>query len=99
MRANGYINGVLGGSTKGHADGIYLTQKCSRAHIYFSDSYQPIKLINSKGTARVPGSKSLKKDLQINDQTLVSFISQVLEWDPSKRLTPRLALAHPWLTS
>ena len=33
----------------------------------------------------------------VPDDSFVNFISQCLEWDPSKRLTPEQGLRHEWI--
>ncbi|XP_077429677.1 dual specificity tyrosine-phosphorylation-regulated kinase 3 [Vanacampus margaritifer] len=45
-----------------------------------------------------PASKEWSAALKgCEDATFIDFIKKCLDWDPSSRLTPSLALRHPWL--
>lgn len=55
--------------------------------------------ISRKGKVRgPPESKDLSKALKSCDDPLfLDFITQCLEWDPERRMTPNMALRHSWL--
>ncbi|XP_050438953.1 dual specificity tyrosine-phosphorylation-regulated kinase 2-like [Adelges cooleyi] len=55
--------------------------------------------VSRKGKPRgPPDSKYLSKALKgCDDPLFVDFISQCLEWDPDRRITPAMALRHGWL--
>ncbi|XP_050530674.1 dual specificity tyrosine-phosphorylation-regulated kinase 2-like [Daktulosphaira vitifoliae] len=55
--------------------------------------------ISRKGKPRgPPDSKDLSKALKgCDDPLFIDFISQCLEWDPDRRITPAMALRHSWL--
>lgn len=55
--------------------------------------------ISRKGKARgPPESKDLSKALKgCDDPLFLDFITQCLEWDPERRITPAMALRHSWL--
>ncbi|KAK2859199.1 hypothetical protein Q5P01_003819 [Channa striata] len=45
-----------------------------------------------------PGSKDWSAALKgCDDPLFLDFLKQCLEWDPALRMTPSLALRHPWL--
>lgn len=43
------------------------------------------------------GKGNLKQKMRRVDWQLADFMSKCLEWDPTKRMTPEQALAHPWV--
>jgi len=53
---------------------------------------------NSKGKKRRPGSLSLATVLRCRDNTFLDFITQCLQWDPEKRMTPSQGLKHEFIT-
>jgi dual specificity tyrosine-phosphorylation-regulated kinase 2/3/4 len=48
------------------------------------------------GKTRLPGGKNLAGCLRCNDPGFVDLVARCLTWDPSQRITPEQALAHPW---
>ncbi|KAG8230385.1 hypothetical protein J437_LFUL014171 [Ladona fulva] len=45
-----------------------------------------------------PGSKTLVRALKgCQDEVFHDFLRKCLEWDPDKRMTPEVAMRHPWL--
>ncbi|KAF4529528.1 hypothetical protein B566_EDAN015186 [Ephemera danica] len=69
----------------------------SRRRLFFDSKGNPRCITNSKGRKRKPGTKELATATRCNDRLFVDFISQCLEWDATKRMTPDEALKHPWL--
>lgn len=64
-----------------------------------TDSHgMPRPVVNSKGRRRRPGTKSLAQVLRCTNEHFVDFISRCLTWDPEKRIKPRAALKHPFIT-
>jgi len=55
--------------------------------------------MSRKGKTRgPPDSKDLSKALKgCDDPLFIDFITQCLEWDPERRITPAMALRHNWL--
>jgi dual specificity tyrosine-phosphorylation-regulated kinase 2/3/4 len=74
-----------------------LLQKCKRAANFFDSFGNPRHTIDRRGTARMPGTRSLAKALNCSDPGLVSFISSCLAWDPEQRMTPKDAASHPFV--
>jgi dual specificity tyrosine-phosphorylation-regulated kinase 2/3/4 len=72
-----------------------IIQKGTQSSNYFDLHFNPIKLQDSKGVTREPGSKKLEEVLDDND--FADFISRCLEWDAGKRMTPTEGLSHKWL--
>ncbi|CAM9395679.1 unnamed protein product [Lampetra fluviatilis] len=60
---------------------------------YFDPLGSPVM----SGQERVPGSNPISVALGSQDREFNDFISRCLEWDPTLRMTPVEALAHPWL--
>ncbi|CAB3384521.1 Hypothetical predicted protein [Cloeon dipterum] len=69
----------------------------TRRRLFFDSKGQPRCITNSKGRKRKPSSKDLSSAIRCSDRLFVDFISQCLEWDASKRMTPDEASKHPWL--
>lgn len=64
---------------------------------YCSGKYRPEVGRSPRGKERgLPGSRKLL--LNCRDDDFRDFVRQCLIWDPSERMTPSLALKHPWLT-
>lgn len=59
----------------------------------------PRIVTNSKGKKRLPCTKSLFQVLKSNDLVFLDFVERCLQWDPTKRMTPKEALKHEWLTT
>lgn len=56
-------------------------------------------MANSKGKRRLPGTRSLFQALKCHDIVFIDFIERCLQWDPSKRLTPKEAIQHDFITN
>ncbi|XP_059479822.1 dual specificity tyrosine-phosphorylation-regulated kinase 4-like isoform X2 [Neocloeon triangulifer] len=69
----------------------------TRKRLFFDSKGAPRCITNSKGRKRKPSSKDLSSAIRCSDRLFLDFISQCLDWDPSKRLTPDEAAKHPWL--
>lgn len=42
---------------------------------------------------------NLKDVVGTNDREFLNLIKRCLEWDPSKRITPKEALLHEWIVN
>uniref|UniRef100_A0A1B6DNE8 dual-specificity kinase n=2 Tax=Clastoptera arizonana TaxID=38151 RepID=A0A1B6DNE8_9HEMI len=71
----------------------------SRRRLFFDSKGNPRCITNSKGRKRRPGSKDVAVAIRCNDKLFVDFITQCLNWDSKKRMTPEDALHHEWLKS
>lgn len=56
-------------------------------------------MANSKGKRRLPGTRPLYQAVKCHDIVFVDFIDRCLQWDPAKRLTPKDALQHEFITN
>jgi serine/threonine protein kinase len=74
-----------------------LLKNASRAKIFFENDLKPKIIPNSRGKKRLPASRVLKEVLVGTERNFQEFVSRCLEWDPLKRLTPELGLAHAWI--
>lgn len=63
-----------------------------------SSGYHSLRVVDRKGRARIPGTRSLQSAVASEDPDLLSFLRGCLEWDPAARITPEEALAHPFIT-
>lgn len=59
----------------------------------------PRIVANSKGKKRLPRTRSLFQALKCHDIVFIDFIERCLQWDPAKRLTPKEALHHEFITN
>jgi len=73
--------------------------QASRLRLFFDSKGNPRSISNSKGRKRKPGSRALAVAMRCTDKLFVDFISQCLQWDAKKRMTPEEALKHEWLAS
>ena len=55
---------------------------------------------NADGTLKDGPSKTVKLQdkMKTKDKVLMDLIDKCLDWDPRTRITPELALGHPWIT-
>ena len=74
-----------------------LLKKGTRVKLFFDENFQPKITQNSKGKKRYPGAKNLKDILLGAEEGLIDLVSQCLEWDYSKRISPDEALLHEWM--
>lgn len=75
-----------------------VLEQATRANLFFDSQGRPRHLVNSKGKARKPGSKTLQQALpKCTDELFLDFIAQCLAWDKTQRLTPEQAMRHPWI--
>ncbi|XP_026284517.2 dual specificity tyrosine-phosphorylation-regulated kinase 4 isoform X3 [Frankliniella occidentalis] len=77
----------------------HIVGNATRRRLFFDTYGNPRCITNSKGRKRKPGSKDLAMALRCNDKMFVDFVSQCLQWDSKKRMTPDEALRHEWLVS
>lgn len=71
--------------------------EASRTRIFFDEEYNPKLVANSRGKTRMPDTKDLYKIICCDDPDFVDFIDRWTEWKLQDRLTPALALHHPWI--
>jgi dual specificity tyrosine-phosphorylation-regulated kinase 2/3/4 len=76
---------------------IEVIQIASKREFYFDKEYNPIEMINSRGRKRYPKSKDLRTVLKGADEGLINLIEQCVNWSPSSRITPEVALQNAWL--
>ncbi|XP_054282230.1 dual specificity tyrosine-phosphorylation-regulated kinase 4-like isoform X2 [Macrosteles quadrilineatus] len=76
-----------------------VIMNASRRRLFFDSKGNPRCITNSKGRKRKPGSKDIATAIRCNDKLFVDFITQCLNWDAKKRMTPDDALRHEWLKS
>ncbi|KAL6590446.1 kinase-like protein [Neocallimastix californiae] len=76
----------------------YIVDKGSRKKNFFESNGTPKLFTNSKGKKRRPGSISLATVLRCRDSSFIDFITQCLQWDPEKRMTPSQGLKHEFIT-
>jgi len=76
----------------------YIIEQGSRKKNFFEANGSPKIFANSKGKKRRPGSLSLATVLRCRDNTFLDFITQCLQWDPEKRMTPSQGLKHEFIT-
>jgi len=76
----------------------YIVDQGSRKKNFFEANGTPKLFTNSKGKKRRPGSISLATVLRCRDSSFLDFITQCLQWDPEKRMTPSQGLKHEFIT-
>ncbi|KAI7892696.1 kinase-like domain-containing protein [Mucor mucedo] len=76
----------------------HLVERCSRRKLFFDSGGYPRLVVNSKGKKRLPSTRPLYQALKCHDIVFVDFIHRCLQWDPAKRLTPKEALHHEFIT-
>lgn len=72
-----------------------LLMHSSKKELFFDGKV--LKDASVKGVVKVPGSKKIADILRVDDGELLDFISKCLDINPSTRLTPQLAVNHPWI--
>lgn len=82
---------------------IEILNKSTKRKIFFDSNNNPRMLPNSKGKVIYPGTRSLSQHLTINDKYFLELVNGdfylgCLDWNPSTRLTPDLALQSPWFS-
>ena len=68
-------------------------------YVHLDSTGAPRPVVNSKGRRRRPGTKTLAQALRCDDELFVDFIAKCLVWDPERRIKPRNAMRHPFLTA
>lgn len=81
----------------GHPDQDLLGRSTRKKLFYNSDN-EPKIVANSRGKKRYPDTKNIREILRGADIKFVELVLMCFEWDPNKRITPKLALNHPWIT-
>ncbi|KAA0171906.1 hypothetical protein FNF27_06177 [Cafeteria roenbergensis] len=69
----------------------------SRRKTFFSEDGEPDLQADSKGRLRRPGTRTLAQAMRVSDGGFVSFLTECLQIDPSRRLKPQAGMAHPWI--
>ena len=64
---------------------------------YYYNNYSNKHLRDSKGRLRHPETRPINRVVNSNNMSLINLITQCLEWDPIKRITPSKALELEWL--
>jgi serine/threonine protein kinase len=77
---------------------VAVIQQGKRASTFFSASYEPLHLNDSKGRKRSPRTRSFEKAVGSKDPVFLDFIARCLTWDPAERMTPREAAHHEYVT-
>lgn len=73
-----------------------VLEKSSRKRLFFEGDCPKITP-NSRGKVRYPGRKPLREILRKAESSFFELVTACLEWDPCKRITPELAMAHEWM--
>jgi dual specificity tyrosine-phosphorylation-regulated kinase 2/3/4 len=76
----------------------HLIDKSTRKKLFFDSLGKPRLTVSSKGRRRRPSSKDLKQALKCDDEAFLDFIARCLRWDPARRITPKDALNHEFIT-
>ncbi|XP_063074233.1 dual specificity tyrosine-phosphorylation-regulated kinase 4-like [Engraulis encrasicolus] len=74
-----------------------MLKQALRKKKFFDSKGHPRHYANSKGQARLPGTRDLSGVLISSDPLFLDFLKGCLTWDPRKRLTPDEALLHDWI--
>lgn len=84
-----------------------MMDRGNRKHKFFDSKGRLLKGKQKSGTTgeevstRVPGSKTISQLSRArnssDDAQLSSLLALCLHWEPGERVTPKQALAHPWL--
>lgn len=78
-----------------------ILSKGKRVSKFYSDSFELRPNLSKKGRQRKkPFSRSLHHFLKGTtemDQLFLHLVSRCLDYNPSKRITPKEALEHPWM--
>mmetsp|Transcript_20053 Transcript_20053/g.52077 ORF Transcript_20053/g.52077 Transcript_20053/m.52077 type:complete len:551 (-) Transcript_20053:266-1918(-) len=71
----------------------------SRSHHYFTANFKLRPVVDRKGRARGTVPRPLPAVLLTDDNKMLrDFVLQCLQWDPAKRISPRDASRHPFIT-
>lgn len=76
-----------------------LIESSPRRSVFFDDqlAFKPPANDNG-GKLGPPGSKKLSSFLGVaGDHPFLDFVVQFLRWDAEERVTPRVAMRHPWI--
>ncbi|KAF3491062.1 dyrk [Arthroderma uncinatum] len=76
----------------------HLIEKSTRKKLFFDSSGKPRLTVSSKGRRRKPSSTDLRQALKCDNSVFLDFIARCLRWDPNRRLTPRDAMQHEFIT-
>ncbi|EGE03529.1 dyrk [Trichophyton equinum CBS 127.97] len=76
----------------------HLIEKSTRKKLFFDSSGKPRLTVSSKGRRRKPSSTDLRQALKCDNPAFLDFIARCLRWDPARRMTPRDAMQHEFIT-
>lgn len=76
-----------------------VLMKGKRTANFFDDDMAPLVTHDRKGRSRAPGSRPLSTAVNSTDPVFLNFLEQCFCWDPSERMTPQEAMAHPFVAS
>ncbi|KAM5449703.1 serine/threonine protein kinase, CMGC, dual-specificity [Microsporum audouinii] len=76
----------------------HLIEKSTRKKLFFDSSGKPRLTVSSKGRRRKPSSTDLRQALKCDNSVFLDFITRCLRWDPTRRMTPRDAMQHEFIT-
>eukprot|EP00056_Hartaetosiga_gracilis_P014254 m.240105 g.240105 ORF g.240105 m.240105 type:complete len:466 (+) comp14527_c0_seq1:158-1555(+) len=75
-----------------------LTNDSKRLNVFFNEDGSPKQTTDRKGRVHLPGTKSIGEAVGSKNAEFIDFLSQCFEWDPTKRISPKQASKHPWIT-
>lgn len=76
---------------------VQLIERSTRRKVY----YEAVCYVTKKGFARRPYRKSISTTLLLETpehDMFLDFLTRLLQWDPSDRMSAGQALNHPWIT-
>jgi len=71
--------------------------KSPKKSIFFNRNMHLKRPVGSDGKRRRYSGKTLAQAINCEDEIFVDFVSACLRWNPGLRLTPEMALLHPFI--
>jgi len=75
-----------------------LTRGSRSAKYFVPGTSTPLYTSDRKGRKRTPGTRALSRAVGSTEPAFLDFIARCLTWDPAKRMTPREAAHHWYIT-